>query len=200
MLSLSDQKKLRTLRYYGCNILIHLFSGDLSYLIDILRVIYEANDGKKYPVNINVQDQVIHNYSRKMIALLKYVKTDVIPSLYDVCYYFGMLAKHKLFSMNQEFLSLEVEIEGGSTLQDRAISELLTYGVFIDGGLNNTSSGKLSRKLIFRKIYTPAFPISFRNRNSFLLDSKAFDDFIHNPKDYTNSLISREGDIPDLIA
>lgn len=200
MLSLSDQKKLRTLKYYGCNILIHLFSGDLSYLIDVLRIIYEANDGKKYPVDINLQNQVIRNYSRKMISFLKEVKTDVIPSLYDVCYFFGFFAKHRLFSKSEEFLSLEVEIEGGSVMQDAAIRELLTYGVFVDGGLNNTSSGKLSRKLIFRKIYTPAFPVSFRNRSSLKMDSKSFEHFIHDPKGYTYSLISREGDIPDLYA
>ena len=198
--SLSDQKKLRTLKYHGCNIFIHLFSGDLSYLIEILRVIYEAHEGKKYPVDINIQNQVFRNYSRKLITFLQDIKTDVIPSLYDVCYYFGVLAKHRLFSMNKEFLSLEIEIEDGSTVQDGAIRELLTYGVFVDGGLSSTSSGKLSRKLIFRKIYTPAFPISFLNRNSFLMDSKRFEYFIQNPKDYTSSLISKEGGIPDLVA
>ena len=135
-----------------------------------------------------------------MIFLLKDVKTDVIPSLYDVCYFFGFFAKNRLFSKREEFLSIEVELESGSVMQDGAIRELLTYGVFVDGGLSNTPSGKLSRKLIFRKIYTPVFPTSFRNRNSLIMDSKAFEHFIHDPKGFTYSLISREGDIPDLYA
>lgn len=196
---LAVEKKMRTLRYHGCQLLIHLFTGEIAYLLELLRMMYDANENKHLPINIAIQNQVIRNYSWRQIYFLRDIKSQFIPSLYDVCFYFGTLSKYMLIKKGHEFLRMEIEIDDDSTQKSGAIKELIAFGLFVDAGYGNTATGKIAKRLLFRKIFTPAFPTSFVNRNAFVLNGNAFEVFINNPREYANSIISQRGDEIDQM-
>ena len=79
-----------------------------------------------------------------------------------------------LIKKGHEFMRMEIEIDDDSTQKSNAIQELISFGLFVDAGYGNTATGKITKRLLFRKIFTPAFPTSFINRNDFVLNGDAF--------------------------
>ena len=78
-----------------------------------------------------------------------------------------------------------------------AARELLCYGIFIDGGFSNMSDGQTARKLLFRRIYSPAFPTTFNDRNTFPMREESFRKFIENPKNFVREKMSEDRIPPD---
>ena len=196
---LFEKKKLRTLKYWGARVFVKLCSGDLSYLVEILGFMAERGKDRELPISRDVQSDVIRNYARTQLRLLRDVKTEVVSSLYDVGLSFGAMSKAKLFKEQKEHLRIEVEAKDITQELWNAIRELLSAGVFIDGGYSNTSSGIPARRLLFRRIYTPAFPTTVNNRNSFSMTEDAFMNFVRRPRLYTQTALSRNGFSSDEV-
>jgi serine/threonine protein kinase len=189
----ADQKKLRTLRYKGSHVFIKLCSGDLSYLVNILGLMCVRWDESKYPIGATIQHDIIKNYARTQLRLLRDRKTEVVTSLYDVGFNFGMISKAHLLHNGNEHLRIEIEIQNLSEDGWTAMRELLSFGLFIDGGFSNTSKGNPARRLLFRRIYTPAFPTTVNNRNTINFDGNSFISFVKNPAQYKQIYLSKLG-------
>lgn len=151
----------------------------------------------QYPISKNTQNEIIRNYARNELRLLRDTKTDAVSSLYDVGLAFGVWSREQLIRKGKEHLRLDIEIYELSEPLSAAIRELLGYGLFIDGGYTNTSSGKIARLLLFRRIYTPAFPTTFNDRNTFNMRHRPFIKFITNPKEYVDKLVAKLGPISE---
>lgn len=189
---LYNQKKLRTLNYHGANVFIKLCSGDLSYLLDILGNMERLTYNNSFPISIKIQNKVIRNYARNELLSLQDIKAEYVPSLYNIAYSFGTWSKSKLVKKNAEHLRIEVELEN---LPEEAIAtarELLCYGIFIDGGYGNMSDGRMCRRLLFRRIFTPAFPTTFNDRNTFPMRLASFKEFIYKPEDFVRKRMSED--------
>ncbi len=193
---LSKEGKLRTLNYYGAKVFIKLCSGDLSYLLEILGKM-ELRANLKVPIPIKLQSDVIKNYARNELRSLQDIKAEYVPSLYDIGYYFGVWSKSKLVNMDKDYLKIEVELQELSEESRTTLRELLCYGIFVDGGYSNNSDGKLSRRLFFRRIFTPAFPTTFNSRNTFPMRARSFRDFIFKPASFVRSKMSEDKINPD---
>jgi hypothetical protein len=190
---LAAEKKLRGLHYVGSHVFVKLCSGDLSYLVDILGLMYSRWGDKKFPIGKDVQNDVIRNYSKKQLHLLKDQKTSAVSSLYDVGFYFGNLSRKQLIHKGTEYLRIEIEINELEEKHVLAIKELLSAGLFIDGDYSTTSSGKPARKLLYRRIYTPAFPTTVNQGETISMRKKNFDTFITDPKKYYETSLSSKG-------
>ena len=108
---LAKDKKLRMLHYHGSETFVKLFSGDVSYFIEILEKMCAFSRKDEGPISRNIQSSVIRNYSRTLINLLRDIKTRYVPSLYDVAYYFGLMSKRQLFEKGMDFLRVDIEID-----------------------------------------------------------------------------------------
>lgn len=190
--SLKRDNKLRTLNYHGSNVFVKLCTGDLSYLLDILGKMELRNEGTNLPIKVNTQNNVIRNYARNELSSLQDIKAEHVPSLYNIAYYFGVLSKSKLVKNNADYLKIEVEIDDLSTDLLTTLRELLCYGIFIDAGYSNNSDGKLTKKLYFRRIFTPAFPTTFVTRNSFPMRSNTFKEFVYDPANFARKRMSKD--------
>jgi hypothetical protein len=194
-----EQKKLRSLRYWGAHVFVKLCSGDFSYLVEILGFMSERGKDKEYAIAKDVQNNVIRNYARTQLRLLRDIKTTAVSSLYDIGLTFGFISKAKLLKEQKEYLRIEIETKELTDDLWEAIRELLSSGLFVDGGYSNTSSGVPARRLIFRRIYTPAFPTTVNNRNSFSMRKNSFMSFVKMPRQHYQSTLSKNGFPPDEI-
>lgn len=188
---LKAQKKLRTLRYHGAKVFIKLCSGDISYPLDILGKMELRAHNNTIPIDITIQSDVIKNYARKELLTLQDIKAQYVPSLYAIAYYFGVLSKSKLYTMDADYLKIEVELENLSEELLTTLRELLCYGIFIDAGASNNSDGKLARKLFFRRIFTPAFPTTLITSNSISMRVDSFKEFVYHPAKYVRKKMSK---------
>jgi hypothetical protein len=193
---LAQSKRLRSLKYHGSKVIIKLCSGDLSYLLDMLGKM-ERLATKRRPVGIKVQNTVIRNYARNELLRLQDIRAECVPSIYDIAFYFGVWSRSKLEKGGGDYIRLELSVRNLSSDSLTTSKELLWHGVFIDGGFSNMSDGELARRLLFRRIYTPAFPTTFNNRETFAMRDHHFAEFIRRPRDFIKKRMS-EDQIPPI--
>jgi serine/threonine protein kinase len=199
-----QSKSLRTLRYHGKNTLLKLCSGDISYLIDMLGQMMRI--AQKHPVGIDDQNNVIRQYARKELYRLNDCTTVHVVNLYDVALNFGKLSKFKLLDKlikdrsnyrPAEYLRIEVALDENLEKISLAIAELLQNGVFVDGGFSNSSQAYPARRLIFRKIFTPAFPTTYNSRDTFPMTATNFSEFVKHPEKFVRIKLAEGGVKPE---
>lgn len=195
------RKKLRALRYAGWQTLIKLCSGDISYVIDMLRrILRESPD--QFPVKTNIQHEEIRRYARDELYRLQDYSVSSC-NLYEVAAHFGKFSLFKLLrnvgkeQRPGEYLRIEVQVDGLSPQSKQALGDLLRNGVFIDGGFGSSAKGTPTRKLIFKKLFTPAFPTTYNSRDTWPMSAQHFDKFIKNPQQYLKERMSEEGIPPE---
>jgi serine/threonine protein kinase len=188
---LAQAKRLRTLKYHGSKVIVKLCSGDLSYLLDMLGKMERLAKGRR-PVGVKIQSTVIRDYARNELLKLQDIRAQCVPSVYDVAFYFGVWSRSKLEKRGADHIRLELSVRNLSPDSLTAAKELLWHGVFIDGGFSNMSDGQLARRLLFRRIYTPAFPTTFNNGETFPMRESHFAAFIRNPRDFVKKSMSED--------
>ena len=191
--ALAKGKKLRSLRYSGSYVFVKLCSGDLSYLVEILGLMSIRWEGNPYPIAGETQNSVVRNYSKRQLMLLQDIKTTNVSSLYDIGMTFGLISKAQLLYHGKEHLRIEVDLSDLSEDLKNALRELLSSGLFIDGGYSTTSSGMVARRLLFRRIYTPAFPTTVNNRETVAMRKASFKMFVKDPKLFLQAFLSKHG-------
>ena len=117
---------------------------------------------------------------------------------------FGKFSLYKLLNKDvgqpprpAEHLRLEIEIEALTGGTREAVGELLRSGVFVDGGFSSSSKGKPARRLIFRKLFTPVFPTTYRNRDTWPMTARHFEQFVQDPERYVKLVMGKDGVPPD---
>lgn len=201
----ASDKSLRAMRYHGWSALLDLCSGDVSYIIDVIGQMMASQTADTTSIPIDEQSQFIRQYGRRELVRLQDHSSSV-ANLYDVALNFGKISLFKLQredrpngpgSRPAEYLRIEVDLGKSSLDAQNLISELLRSGVFIDGGISASSGGNPARRLVFRKLFTPAFPTTFRNRDTFAWRSPRFLEFVHNPSAFLRGMMAEEGIGPE---
>jgi serine/threonine protein kinase len=198
---LNQEKKLESLNYYGWNTIIRLCSGDISYIIDILRGIFR--DPTQVPITKIAQNREIRGYARRELYRLQDYSV-ASCNFYEVASNFGKMSLFKLLRKDvgkekrpAEYLRIEVQIDGLSPHAKEALVDLLRNGVFIDGGFSSSAQKTPARRIIFKKLFTPAFPTTYNSRDTLPMSAKHFSDFITDPKKYIKSVMGEYGIPPE---
>ena len=208
--SLHLEKAARTFRYHGRNTVLRLCSGDVSYLIDMVGKI--SRETRLAKASVITQHNVIRQYAWKELYGLKDTSPQSGINLFQIALAFGKLSRFKLINLREgrdenskpeEYLKIEIELDEAGDEITESIADLLQHGVFVDGGFSNSSKGAPTRKLFFRKIFTPAFPTTYNSGNTFPMTASTFEFFITRPDDYLRSRVAEEGvgpsDQPSLL-
>lgn len=192
--SLADPETTSETFYGGLYIISMLCSGDMRTLLELCKEIFRvAKWDKNNPTQISIrsQDQAIRGFSRRYLGDIKnYPNGDVLLQIAST---FGEISRKYLYEFGTITKSREryqelirIEVEGVSPLKSdeaRKIYEgLLRYSIFIDAGEGYPRTEELSTRLIFRRIFTPAFQVSYNNRECLRMNPDAFEDFLLNPK------------------
>jgi tRNA A-37 threonylcarbamoyl transferase component Bud32 len=190
----SQRKSLRALRFFGWGTVVSLCSGDISYVIDLLGKMFEQTTkiARKRPIGARTQNRVIRQYARQELYRLQDY-SGANCNLYEIALNFGKMSRFKLLneevrqtgargSRPAEYLRIEVQISGFADEVRSSIAELVRNGVFIDGGFSSSSQAIPARRLIFRKVFTPAFPTTFNSRDTFSMTAPHFLEFVRDPE------------------
>jgi|GEM_PF-5415430 len=199
---LHAEKKIRSLHYYGWETVVRLCSGDISYVIDILSNILRERP-IKYPVRKLIQSKSIRLYARSELYRTQDFAVGSC-NLFEVALNFGKFSYFKLLhdtvgqeARAAEYLRLEVEIDRLSARARDALGELLRNGIFIDGGFSSSSRGTPARRLIFKKLFTPAFPTTYISRDTWPMSAKHFEEFVSDPKAFVKKVLGEHGVPPE---
>lgn len=199
---LSSERKLRSLRYSGWPTLVKLCSGDISYVIDLLRRISSGSDLRN-PISKDVQNREIRRYARDELYRLQDYDVEGC-NLFEIALCFGKLSRYFVEHETigepprpAEYLRIEVELTNMTEGGRRAICQLLRHGVFVDGGFSSSSKGNPARRLLFRRMFTPAFPTTFVSRDTLPMTARNFLNFVENPALYLRGELGRYGVPPE---
>ncbi|MEP1420528.1 MAG: protein kinase [Erythrobacter sp.] len=194
------QKAAHRFRYFGRNTVLKLCSGDISYLIDMIGQMTMLTDGRR--VKKNLQHSVIRRYAWTELYRLRDVRSELDTDLNLVALSFGMFSRHKLIGRSSgnpsvrkggEYLKIEVQLDGDVDETTSRIADLLQNGVFVDGGFSNAGSGVPTRRLMFRRIFTPAFPTTYNSSNTLPMTASSFKDFLSNPEMWLKDRLKSDG-------
>jgi serine/threonine protein kinase len=199
----SGRKAARGVRYFGSNTLVKLCSGDISYLIDMVGRMFGEQTG--IPIKQSTQHRVIRQYAWKQLYRLNDYQ-QAPCNLYECALNFGKLSLLKLLGDEvkekdegrpAEYLRIEVAFDDQIEKIRPIIAELLRAGVFVDGGFSNSSQGIPARRLLFRKIFTPAFPTTYNSRDTFAWSARRFLEFVEEPERFLRRSAAEQGVKPD---
>jgi len=102
-------------------------------------------------------------------------------------YEFGEIGEQK--GRYQE--KMRIEVAGSHTLRADVLDlyqAMIKHGIFTDAGPGYPWGSSINNlRLILRRIYAPAFQISFRNRECLRLNPSRFESFLKNPQFYAES-------------
>lgn len=158
------------------------------------------------PIKSERQHRVIKQYAWRELYRLRDCPT-TFCNLYEIAQYFGRLSLFKLLgkqvsegngtSRPAEYLRIEVTLDGDLDELRPIVSELLQNGVFVDGGFSNSSQGIPARRLLFRKIFTPAFPTTYNSRDTFPMVARRFLEFARQPDRFVRAVMGEDGIKPE---
>lgn len=180
--------------YAGFHIISMLCSGDMRTLLELCKEIFREAKWKKddpKPIPLDLQDRVIRQFSRDQLSEIRgnYLGEDMLR----IAISFGEICKKYLYeygSITSEsdryYEMIRIEIEGVRPLQNEQAQalykSLLKFAVFIDAGEGYPRVEELSTRLVLRRIYTPAFQISYRNAECLRLSPSDFEKFLLQPE------------------
>jgi len=200
--SLADPETRDQTLYAGFNTIYNLCSGDISTLLELCRDIYRQSKAKrKFPrnasehIDFKLQDGIIKNFSRDRVAMIKEIQIYgdplflIVNALGEISrkylYEFGQIGKQK--GRHQE--KIRIEVNGIKKLDTTVVllyQAMIKFGVFTDAGTGYPWGDIITNvRLIMRRIYAPAFQISFRNRECVRLTPDRFESFLREPQMYS---------------
>jgi serine/threonine protein kinase len=199
----SEKHTLRGLRYGGWDTIISLCSGDISYVIDLLKKMFELHAGKakRSKIQLPIQNKIIRNYARQELYKLQDYSSPEL-NLFEIALRFGMMSRFKLLSEEikqkegsrpAEYLRIEIQLTQMTEYVRNGLAELVRNGIFIDAGFSSSSQGIPARRIIFRKMFTPAFPTTFNSRDTFSMTSPHFLRFLKDPQGQLTLLLGEAG-------
>lgn len=189
-------KSGKAYQYKGWQTILALCSGEISFVLDIFSKLYESHDkGAAYPISTQIQNRTIKELSKGELVQLQ-SKRNLQSNLYLVAKAFGDMSRVKLLGPEvkdgdktrlAEYTRMEIDLQEQDETARSAMNELISNGVFIDGGLSSSSRGSPTQRLLFRRLFTPAFPTTWNNRDGFNWTQKRFLQFIANPDEFAKS-------------
>jgi len=200
--SLGDPDLRKATLYAGFNTIYNLCSGDVSTLLELCRDIYRQSKAKKkFPssaqehIDFSLQDEIITNFSGERVAMVRDIP-EYGDRLFMIVNAMGEISRKYLYEYGeigqqkdryQEKIRIEV---AGSKILDKDIASLyqamIKYGIFTDAGTGYPwGAGINNLRLILRRIYAPAFRISFRNRECVRMTPDRFETFLNDPKSFS---------------
>jgi len=200
--ALANPESRKITLYAGFNTIYNLCSGDISTLLELCRDIYRQSKAKKnFPIDpaqnidFKLQDEIIRNFSRDRVAMVREIQEYgdqlfiLVNAMGEISrkylHEFGAIGKQK--GRYQE--KMRIEVAGTKKLSPgivRLYQAMIKHGIFTDAGTGYPWGDTINNlRLIMRRIYTPAFEISFRNRECVRMNPDSFEAFLEDPQSYS---------------
>lgn len=174
-------------RFYGFGLLCRLCSGDVSFIIELLRSLTGGFLGTiRKPMPALAQDKVVKGFAHRQLAELRAIAVHG-EKLYTFANGVGNLIKSYLLKSKgkerpDERLRIEIEGTGELSADAQRLHEaLLRHSVLISGGAGKSRRGLQTRKYFFRRLFSPCFPFSPTRRGCIALTLQEYEQWLLDP-------------------
>lgn len=176
-------------RFYGFGLICRLCSGDVSFILELLRTLSKGRWGNDVSrLTPKAQDEIVKKFAQRQLHDLRRI-ADVGPHLHDIAQNLGSLIKGYLLdscinkNSPDERIRIEIEGSGDLTAEAQRIHEsLLRHSILISGGAGKNKTGLPTRKLFFRRMFSPCFPFSPNRGECIALTISQYQEWLLNPE------------------
>jgi hypothetical protein len=174
-------------RFYGFRLLCSLCSGDVSFVIELFRILVgERWDEPSLRIDPIDQDSLVKRFAHQQLADLQRCD-ECGPKLHDFAVRVGSVLKQYVLNSTpggRVDERLRIEIEGSGELSEDAQAmhdALLRYSVIVNGGFGKSRSGLQTKRFYFRRMFAPCFPFSPARRGTIALTVQEYERWLREP-------------------
>jgi serine/threonine protein kinase len=203
---------------YGKYALVHLCSGDIHYIINLVgrMVNYDGGidnlienrsvDKNKPIINSSLQSKVIREQAGNFLYSLQHSTKDG-AALVKIVNAFGKVSHDYLLykdSSNEgrkyPYQASRIEPHEAPQFEDEAsrlYKELLRFSLFIEDKRGKSLRGNVVQRLYLRRCLIPHFKLTFSKRDSIKIDNKQFQMLLTNPDDFYSTMKPKKNKVND---
>ncbi len=174
-------------RFFGFGLLCRLCSGDVSYVIELLRALVGDDWASiREPLTAAAQDLIVKRFARQQLRDLKRTPPHG-EQLHEFAVRIGVLVRKYLLASTEKKTKderLRIEIEGAGCLSGDALAihrGLLRHSVLVDGGYGKSRRGEPTRKLYIRRLFAPCFPFSPNRKGCIAISVATYEKWLRHP-------------------
>ena len=174
-------------RFYGFGLLCKLCSGDVSFILELLHAITKGRwEEEPSEISAKDQDSVVKEFAQRQLAGLRQIADDG-PTIHEFAIKVGDVLKEYLLqsagsSTADERLRIEVEGSGELSATAELIhTALLRHTVLVEGGSGKSRQGLPTRRLFFRRLFSPCFPFSPARKGCITLPKQRYEEWLLHP-------------------
>jgi len=186
-------------RFFGFGLVCRLCSGDVSYVIELLRALVGDDWASiQEPLTAAEQDLIVKRFARQQLRDLKRTPPHG-EQLHEFAVRIGALVRKYLLASGEKKTKderLRIEIEGAGCLSGDALAihrGLLKHSVLVDGGYGKSRLGEPTRKLYIRRLFAPCFPFSPNRRGCIAITVATYEKWLRDPTSIGPGLSEDEG-------
>ncbi|HEX7154050.1 MAG TPA: protein kinase [Thermoanaerobaculia bacterium] len=190
-------------KYFGLDVVAELCTGDISVILDLIRQIVTAARVREgfdltvpltAPIDAETQDITIKNFSQAFFDNFASQHPDderlrrIVGSFGNLSHWYVRNRTSLNEGVEVPFQCTRIEIiDDGELRDEREIYfALLRHCGFVRISRGRSQRGTLSRRLFLRRIFVPAFLLSFSRRDSIRWTTEQFRQFIVAPDDFAD--------------
>lgn len=173
-------------RFHGFGLLCRLCSGDVSFILELLHSITKGKwDQGLQRIEPKEQDDVVKEFAQRQLASLRQIADDG-PLIHEFANRVGGVLKEYLLQSAPDGKDerLRIEVEGSGELNakaDEIHTALLRHTVLVEGGSGKSREGLPTRKLYFRRLFSPCFPFSPSRKGCITLTKERYEEWLQDP-------------------
>jgi len=218
--SLKDESSRRSTYYHGFDCVVNLCSGDVSTMLGLCREIFAGARRQNVdlegpdPIAPTIQHTAITTFSRRFLRQILDIPVHG-RQLFQIVNAFGTISQQLLYHHPgvakgegrplDPYELLRIEVDERFPLKDeteRTFRCLQKWDIFIDAAAGRSRRMTLSRKVVLRKIFCPAFKTTLSSSESMTLSAEELKWFLTEPEYFKKRYLERrlpseEGDIEE---
>lgn len=189
--------------YYGHNIIMHLCSGDIAHILDLIKRIFElaggldifSNPALNLPIDPTQQNQAVKEMGNGFLNKIENIPNigkhlrNVTEAFGDVAHWYLVNRTSKNDKQFPPWQAHRIEIRGSVNFDDNSqeiYDNLLRYSIFIRDTRGKSQRGVVAPRLYLRRLLIPTFLLTPSKRDNIGLDEKQFLELLNNPENFKN--------------
>lgn len=191
--------------YYGHDIIMHLCSGDIAHILDLIKRIFELAGGQdifsnpelELPIDPKIQNKVVKEMGNEFLSKIENIP-NIGKELRNATEAFGDIAHWYLVTRNSKndkqfppWQAHRIEIRNTAILDSKSqeiYDGLLRYSIFIRDIRGKSQRGVVAPRLYLRRLLIPTFLLTPSKRDNIGLNAEEFLMLLNNPENFKKTM------------
>lgn len=201
-------KKIRNgerVLYHGHDIIMHLCSGDIAHILDLIKRIFDlaggsdifSNSELDLPIDPKKQNKVVKEMGSEFLNKIENIPNqgrqlrEITEAFGNVAHWFLLYRNSKNESQFPPWQAYRIEIRKSPYLDKKSqdiYDNLLRYSIFIRDSRGKSIRGVIAPRLYLRRLLIPIFLLTPSKRDNIGLNAEEFLNLLNNPIDFEQKM------------